>query len=245
MAIAQAVQARMEAEQAQLGERSRVISDSIRVFYEKAFTDSIGRVIAAIRANALDMSERTRAGARYEYSNPLPTPRADERRVVVVPFAMSQSASRGSSGAPSGVGDQVADSIRALLAGRGTLRVVPESTTRDVMRVGRGVPSMIGTILEAPAVISGSYHRRGDSLVVRAQVTCVTCGSFGVRETVVPFAEAMTAVTRLYEPLVRDLNRVRWTPVTRGSGRATTIVPIPLPQGTRYPAPPPPARPPD
>ena len=229
----------MADEQARLGERSRALSDSIRIVYEKAFTDSIGRVIAEIRANALTLGERTRTASRTEHPRPLPSPREGERRVVVVPFAGSQSAGRE---APGAIGDHVADSLRTLLAGRGTLMVVPESTTREIARAGRGVPSVIGTMLEAPAVITGDFYRRRDSLVVRMRVTCLTCGSLGTREAVVPLSQPMDAVDRLYEPLVRDLNRVRWTPVAP-RGRSGT--PIPLPPGTRVTLPSPPAPPPD
>jgi hypothetical protein len=89
--------------------------------------------------------------------------------------------------------------------------------------------------------VTGTYARRGDSLVVRMQVTCLTCGNFGIRETVVAMSRPLDAVAELYEPLVRDLNRVRWTPVSQRSRPAT---PIPLPQGTRVHIPSPPAPPP-
>ena len=255
LAIAQAVQARLEAERAAEGERTRVISDSLRIVYQRAFTDSIERVIAEIRASTAMLAgaagaagvgggsvgsqrARTVTTHRSDIPSPLPPPRPGERRVVVVPFSSSQ----GSRSTSSGVGDQIADSLRTLLAGRGTMMIVPESTTREIARVGRGVPTMIGTILDAPAVVTGSYTRRDDSLVVRMQVTCLTCGGLGIREAVVPMAQPLDAVAQLYEPLVRDLGRVRWTSVSgRGSGRAVT--PIPLPPGTRViplpPSPPP------
>jgi serine/threonine-protein kinase len=254
LAIAQAVQAQLEAERLAAGERTRALTDSLRIAYERAFTDSIERVVAQIRASALAATEV--AGAmgggqrgrtqtyRTDIPSPLPPPRAGERRVAVVPFAQSQNSSRPG---PSGVGDQIADSLRTLLAGRGTMMVVPESTTREIARVGRNVPTMIGTILDAPAVVTGSYSRRGgDSLLVRMQVTCLTCGGLGIREAVVPLSQPMDAVARLYEPLVRDLNRVRWTSVS-GRAPARGVTPIPLPPGTRViPMPPiPPNPPPD
>lgn len=249
MAIAQAVQARLETERAQLGERSRVLSESLRIVYEKAFTDSIERAISNIRAQALQLSgaamqmnERTRVTTRSSHSSPLPPPGPNERRVVVVPFSGSPPGGRPTS---SGVGDQIADSLRTLLAGRGTLSVVSEDMTRDMAREGRGVPTMIGTMLHAPAVITGSYSRRGDdSLVVRMQVTCLTCGTLGVREAVVGASQPMNAIAMLYEPLIRDLGRVRWVSVS-GRGRTAPVTPIPLPQGTRIIGPPPPSPPPD
>ena len=240
LAIAQAVQAQLEAERVAAGERTRALTDSLRIVYQRAFTDSIERVVAQIRASTAALAatagatgggQRARTSThRSEIPSPLPPPRAGERRVVVVPFAQSQSGSRVSQ---AGVGDRIADSLRTLLAGRGTLAVVPESVTRDVARIGRGVPTMIGTILDAPAVITGTYARRGDSLLVRLQVTCLTCGPLGIREAMVPLSEPMDAVADLYAPLVRDLGRVRWTSV---SGRGVT--PIPLPPGTRIPLPP-------
>ena len=251
LAIAQAVQAQLEAERLAAGERTRALTDSLRIVYERAFTDSIERVVAEIRANATMMAgaagasvsgQRGRATTyRSEHPSPLPPPRAGERRVVVVPFAQSQSGARVSE---PGVGDRIADSLRTLIAGRGTMQVVPESTTREIARLGRGVPTMIGTILDAPAVVTGSYSRRGDSLLVRMQVTCLTCGGLGIREAVVPLSQAMDAVARLYEPLIRDLGRVRWTSVS-GQSRSGSrgVTPIPLPPGTRVitvPPPPPP-----
>ena len=243
------MQARLEAERVAEGERTRAISDSLRVVYHRAFTDSIERVVAEIRASvaAATAGAGTAGGQRArttihrsELPSPLPPRREGERRVVIVPFSQSQSGSRSSS---SGVGDRIADSLRTLLAGPGTVMVVPESTTREIARVGRGVPTMIGTMLDAPAVVTGSYSRRGDSLVVRMQVTCLTCGGLGIRETVVPFDEPMHAVGRLYEALLGDLGRVRWTALsTRGATRPTT--PIPLPPGTRVFVPRPPEPPP-
>ena len=40
-----------------------------------------------------------------------------------------------------------------------------EDVTRDIARMGR-VPTMIGAMLHAPAIITGEYVRRGDSLIV-------------------------------------------------------------------------------
>jgi hypothetical protein len=240
MAIAQAVQSRLEAETQALGERSRALSDSLRITYERAFADSIGRVIAEIRANAVAMGERSRSTFRVDNPSRLPPPKAGERRVVIVPFSQSQNGERVSS---SRVGDELADSIRTLLSTAGTHAVVDESTTRDVARAGRGVPTMIGTMLDAPAVVTGTYQRRRDSLVVRMQVTCLTCGGLAVREVSVPLSSPMDAVSALQETLIRDLGRVRWVPISsRGSGRAPQ--PIPLPPGTRVVVPPPAAPPP-
>ena len=244
LAIAQAVQAQLEAERTAAGQQqTRALTDSLRVVYQRAFTDSIERVIASIRSSALsaaEMSERVqRAGTRVDHTTLLPPAAPGERRVVVVPFADAQ-IGRSSSGA---VGDAVADSIRSLLGARGTLAVVSEATTREVARAGRGVPTMIGTMLDAPAVVTGTYQRRGDSLVVRMQVTCLTCGGLGVHQTVVPMSRPMDAVHLLQESLIEDLGRVRWAPVSvRGRGR--TMTPIPLPPGTRVVIPPPPTPPP-
>ncbi len=241
MAIAQAVQARLEAERTQLGERGRALSDSLRIVYERSFADSIERVIAGIRSSlpsAAEISGRTRVGFGGDHPR-LPPPRAGERRVVVVPFSAFQSGNRTSS---SGVGDPIADSLRTLLATNGTHTIVSESATRDAARAGRGVPTMIGTMLDAPAVVTGSHQSRGDSLIVRMQVTCLTCGGLAIHEVAVPVSEPMNAVRALYEPLLRDLGRVRWTSVSgRGSGRSVT--PIPLPPGTRVINPTPPTAP--
>ena len=248
LAIAQAVQAQLEAERMAAGERTRALTDSLRIVYERKFTDSIERVVAEIRATAAMVAgtagatgsgQRGRGTTTYrELPSPLPPPRSGERRVVVVPFTQSQSGARVSQ---TGVGDQIADSLRTLIAGRGTMMVVPESTTREISRLGRGVPTMIGTILDAPAVVTGSYSRRGDSLLVRMQVTCLTCGGLGIREAVVPLSQPMDAIAKLYEPLVRDLGRVRWTSVSGQSRSAPRgVTPIPLPPGTRVIPPPPP-----
>ncbi len=142
--------------------------------------------------------------------------------------------------AMSGAGDQIADSIRNALRARGTVNVIDEDVTREIARLGR-VPTMIGTMLQAPAIITGEYGRRGDSLVVRAQVTCLTCGGFRVREAVVPTSQASAAVPLLLEPLLRDLDDVRWNVTPRNSrsqppspGRAPVSPPA-------IPPPPPPA----
>jgi hypothetical protein len=150
-------------------------------------------------------------GERYA---PLAPPRPDERRVVVVPFSSPTTGNRLST---TGAGDQIADSIRSALSAGGTLSVVNEDMTREIARMGR-VPTMIGAVLHAPAIVTGEYVRRGDSLVVRAQVTCLTCGPLGIREAVVPMSQAITAVPILLEPLLRDLARVRWSSPTRSTG---------------------------
>jgi hypothetical protein len=113
--------------------------------------------------------------------------------------------------------------------------------TRDIARMGR-VPTMIGAVLHAPAIVTGEYTRRGDSLVVRAQVTCLTCGALGIREAVVPISQAITAVPILLDPLLRDLSRVRWNVSPRGSGSGRGS---PSPSSTRatVPGAPPPAPP--
>lgn len=238
LAIAEAVTARLEAERGAPGERDRAISDSLRTVYERAFSDSIRGAIASIQAQvqaATDVGQRIRIetlrGERYA---PLPPPRPGERRVVVVPFSNPTSGNRLST---TGAGDQIADSIRNALTARGTLSVVEEEMTRDIARMGR-VPTMIGAMLHAPAVVTGEYMRRGDSLIVRAQVTCLTCGGLGIREAIVPASHATSAVPLLLEPLLRDLSNVRWNATTRsGSGRGG---PPPSPGRVGVPSPPPP-----
>jgi serine/threonine-protein kinase len=237
MAIAEAVTARLEAERSAPGERDRVISDSLRVVYQREFSDSIRRAIASIQAQvqaATDVGQRVRIETlRGDRFAPLPPPRPGERRVVVVPFANPVTRNRLPS---SGAGDEIADSIRSALAARGTLSVVPEEMTRDIARVG-GVPAMIGAMLHAPAIITGEYRRRGDSLVVRAQVTCLTCGSLSVREAVVPTSQAASAVPLLLEPLIRDLSNVRWSP-PRTSGPSGRNAPPSPPAPATVPIPP-------
>ena len=235
LAIAEAVTARLQAERGG-ADRDRVISDSLRVVYERAFSDSIRRALASIQAQvqaAADIGQRIRIETmRGERLAPLPPPRPDERRVVVVPFSNPQTGSRLSS---TGAGDQIADSIRNALKARGTLSVVDEDVTRDIARTER-VPTMIGAMLHAPAVVTGDYRRRGDSLVVRAQVTCLTCGRMGVREVVVPSSQATSAVPLLLEHLLRDLGNVRWNMTPRRVNQTPSPgrTPIPLP-----PTPPP------
>jgi serine/threonine-protein kinase len=218
LAIAEAVTARLQAERGTPVERDRVMLDSLRVVYERAFSDSIRGAIATIQAQvqaATSAGQRVRIeSTRGERYSPLPPPRSGERRVVVVPFSSSTSGNRPST---TGAGDQIADSIRSALAARGTLNVVEEDMTREIARVAR-VPTMIGAMLYAPAVITGQYTRRGDSLVVRIQVTCASCGGLGIREAVVPAANATSAVPLLMEPLIRDLSAVHWSSQTRGSG---------------------------
>jgi eukaryotic-like serine/threonine-protein kinase len=240
LAIAEAVTARLEQERAAAGERDRAMLDSLRFAYERAFSDSIRRAIAAIQAQALaaaDIGQRTRVETYRSSASMLPPPAPGERRVVVVPFS---SATGGNRLSTTGTGDQIADSLRNSLRARGTMNVIDEEMTRDAARGGR-VPTMIGAMLHAPAVVTGEYRRRGDSVVVRAQVTCLTCGGMGVREVVVPSAQATTAVPMLLESLLRDLGRVRWSTPTRGgsgSGRPPTAPPTQV----VIPPPPPPPR---
>ncbi len=242
LAIAEAVTARLQSERG--SDRDRVISDSLRSVYERAFSDSIRRAITQIQAQvqaATDIGQRVRTETqRGERYSPLPPPRPDERRVVVVPFSNPTTGNRLST---SGAGDQIADSIRSALSAGGTLTVVNEEMTREIARMGR-VPTMIGAVLHAPAIVTGEYSRRGDSLVFRAQVTCLSCGPLGIREAVVPVSDAITAVPLLLDPLLRDLARVRWTSPSRGSGSgrgrppsSETRVTVP---GTPPPIPPPP-----
>ena len=221
LAIAEAVMAQLESERGVAGERDRAISDSLRVVYERAFSDSIRGAIAAIQAQvqaATDVGQRVRIETlRGERFAPLPPPRPGERRVVVVPFYNPTTGNNRLS--TTGAGDQIADSIRNALRARGTLSVVEEEVTRDIARINR-VPTMIGAMLHAPAIVSGEYTRRGDSLVVRAQVTCLTCGGLGIREAIVPMSRATSAVPLLLEPLLSDLSKVRWNVTMRsGSGR--------------------------
>ena len=241
LAIAQAVTARLEAERGESGERDRVVLDSMRFAYERAFSDSIRSAVAAIRGqaeSAARLGDRVRIGTtRGERFVPLPPPRPDERRVVVLPFS---SPSAGGRSATSGVGDVIADSIRAALAAAGTHSVVNEATTRDVAGISR-VPTMIGAILHAPAVIIGQYDRRGDSLVVRVQVTCPGCGGMAVRDAVVPLAQAASAVPPLVAALTADLARVPWAQGrVRGTGRGTTDGQRPPDPRVLIPVPPPP-----
>ncbi len=237
LAIAEAVTARLEAERSAPGERDRVISDSLRIVYQREFSDSIRRAIASIQAQvqaATDVGQRVRIETlRGDRFAPLPPPRPGERRVVVVPFSNPATRSRLPS---TGVGDEIADSIRNALAARGTLSVVPEEMTRDIARLG-GVPAMIGAMLHAPAIVTGEYRRRGDSLVVRAQVTCLHCGGLGIREAVVPASQAASAASLLLEPLVRDLSNVRWTQPRSGGGSGRSAPPSP-PAGATVPVPP-------
>jgi serine/threonine-protein kinase len=248
LAITEAVTARIEAERRAAGDRDRFISDSLRNVYERVFSDSIRNAIAAIQAQAMaaaDAGQRVRVetlrGERYA---PLPPPAPGERRVVVVPFSNPSSGSRLPT---SGTGDAIADSIRKVLGASGTMSVVNEEMTRDVARMGR-VPTMIGAMLHAPAIVTGEYTRRGDSVIVRAQVTCLTCGNLGVRQAVVPASQATSAVPILLEPLVRDLARVRWNPSTRGSSGRGSTPPAPTsptsPARVIVPGPPPPPTPP-
>ena len=241
LAIAEAVTARLQSER---GSRDQVISDSVRTVYERAFSDSIRRAIAQIQAQvqaATEIGQRVRTetqrGERYA---PLAPPRPDERRVVVVPFSNPTTGNRLST---TGAGDQIADSIRSALSAGGTLTVVNEEMTREIARMGR-VPTMIGAVLHAPAIVTGEYTRRGDSLVVRAQVTCLTCGPLGIREAVVPASQAITAVPILLDTLLRDLARVRWTSPTRSTGGGRGGPPStgsrPLLPGTPTPPTPPP-----
>jgi len=206
----------------------------LRIVYERAFSDSIRAAIASIQAQvqaATDASQRIRIDAqRADRFGPLPPPAPGERRVVIVPFSSATSGTRLSTTGP---GDQIADSIRTALAARGTLSVVNEDMTRDIARVAR-VPTMIGTMLHAPAVVTGEYRRSGDSLVVRAQVTCASCGSFRIREVIVPASQATSAVPLLLESLLRDLSSVRWSN-PRGTGRNG---PSPAPGRAALPTPP-------
>ena len=241
LAIAEAVTARLQAERAPAergaaGERERVVSDSLRIVYERAFSDSIRAAIATIQAQvqaATDVSQRVRTDVqRADRFGPLPPPGPGERRVVIVPFSSATSGNRLSTTGP---GDQIADSIRNALAARGTLNVVNEDMTRDIARIAR-VPTMIGTMLHAPAVVTGEYRRSGDSLVVRAQVTCGSCGLFRIREVTVPASQASSAVPLLLEPLLRDLSSVRWSnPRGGGTGRPA---PSPVPGRPGVPTPP-------
>jgi serine/threonine-protein kinase len=240
LAIAEAVTARLQAERGTPNDRDRVVSDSLRLVYERAFTDSIRGAIALIQAQvqaATDAGQRVRietlrGGDRF---GPLPPPRPGERRVVVVPFSNPNSGNRLST---TGAGDQIADSIRSALKAGGTLSVVDEDMTREIARMGR-VPTMIGAMLHAPAIVTGEYVRRGDSLYVRAQVTCLTCGGLGIREATVPASHATSAVPLLLEPLLGDLSKVRWSSTTRsGSGRGQ-----PSSGRTGLPATPPPPPP--
>jgi hypothetical protein len=96
---------------------------------------------------------------------------------------------------------------------------------------------MIGAMLHAPAIVTGEYRRRGDSLVVRAQVTCLHCGGLGIREAVVPASQAASAASLLLEPLVRDLSNVRWTQPRSGGGSGRSAPPSP-PSGPTVPVPP-------
>jgi serine/threonine-protein kinase len=246
LAIAEAVTARLETERAQSGARDRATSDSIRDVYLKSFTDSIMRSIEAMRI-PLEAAQRLGERARIEtargerFTSPLPPPGPNERRVVVVPFRSSSAG--GSTRLPSsGIGDDIADSIRTALAARGTMAIVEENLTREVARVS-AVPSMIGTMLYAPAIITGAYDRRGDSILVRAQVTCLSCGGLGVRQAVVPASRATSAVPLLLEPLLRDLGRVQWTPPRRGPSR-TQSGPPRTPTQAIVPTPPTPPAPP-
>ena len=241
LAIAEAVTARLEAERGGAGgNREGVILDSLRTVYERAFSDSIRRAIASIQAQVeavTDVGQRIRIETlRGERVAPLPPPRPDERRVVVVPFTNPSTGNRISS---TGAGDQIADSIRSALAARGTLSVVDEEMTRDIARVAR-VPTMIGAMLHAPAIVTGEYRRRGDSLLVRAQVTCLTCGALGVREAVVPLSQATSAVPLLLEPLIRDLGDVRWHVAPRGGSGTGRRPPVPGRVSVPNPSPPPP-----
>jgi serine/threonine-protein kinase len=241
LAIAEAVTARLEGERAAAGERDRAMLDSLRFAYERAFSDSIRRAIAAIQAQALaaaDIGQRTRVETYRSGGSLLPPPAPGERRVVVVPFS---SATGGNRLSTTGTGDQIADSLRNTLRARGTMNVIDEEMTRDAARGGR-VPTMIGAMLHAPAVVTGENRRRGDSVVVRAQVTCLTCGGMGVREVVVPSAEATTAVPMLLEPLLRDLGRVRWSTQTRGGSGTGRPPTAPSPTQIIIPPPPPPPR---
>ena len=242
LAIAEAVTARLEGERATAGERDRALSDSLRTVYERAFSDSIRRAIASIEAQvqaATDVGQRARIetvrGERYA---PLPPPRPGERRVVVVPFSSLGSTRLSTTGA----GDQIADSIRNALRAGGTLSVVDEGMTRDIARMGR-VPTMIGAMLHAPAIVTGEYMRRGDSLLVRAQVTCLTCGGLGTREVTVAASQATSAVPLLLEPLLSDLAKVRWNSTTRSGGSTGRGGPPTSPGRVNVPNPPPPPPP--
>jgi eukaryotic-like serine/threonine-protein kinase len=235
MAIAEAVTARLEEERG-TSARDRALSDSLRIVYQRAFSDSLRGALAQMQTQiqaAAQAGERVRVETmRGERFTLLPPPRPGERRVVVVPFTSSSS-----SRLPTTVaGDQIADSIRSALRSRGTVSVIDEDVTREIARLGR-VPTMIGTMLQAPAIVTGEYRRRGDSLVVRAQVTCLTCGGFRVREAVVPASQASAAVPLLFEPLLRDLDDVRWNVTPRNSRSQP-------PSPGRAPASPPPAIPP-
>jgi TolB-like protein len=243
LAIAEAVTARLEGERATAGERDRALSDSLRTVYERAFSDSIRSAIASLQAQvqaATDVGQRVRIETMRGERAPLPRPRPDERRVVVVPF--SNPSSGGSRLSTSGPGDQIADSIRNALRAGGTLSVVEEEMTRDIARIGR-VPTMIGAMLYAPAIVTGEYRRRGDSLLVRAQVTCLTCGALGIREVTVAASQATSAVPLLLEPLLSDLAKVRWSPPTRGGSGTGRGNPAPSAGRVGIPNPPPPPPP--
>ena len=238
MAIAEAVTARLASERG-ANDRDRVISDSLRIVYERAFSDSIRHALSQMQAQvqaAAEAGQRFRVETmRGERFTLLPPPRPGERRVVVVPFASSSNRSP-----TTGAGDQIADSIRSALKARGTVAVVDEDVTRETARLGRGVPAMVGTMLQAPAIVTGDYRRRGDSLVVRAQVTCLTCGGLAVREAVVPASQASSAVPLLLEPLIRDLDSVRWNVTPRGSSRSVPPSPGRTVAPPTIPTPPPP-----
>jgi len=224
LAIADAVNSRIQEQRLADGVRTQQILDSVRIEIEHAF-DSVTSQLSEFRARAARSSEPVTGGrgapvTRTQGTLPqpvLPAPQAGERRVVVLPFSANNDGSGGSGGRNRsvGFGNALSDSLRIALANRGGFAVVPESTTRTVYSRAR-VPSITGYLLRAPVVITGEYTRSGrDSTRVRVQIECMECRRDLARTATVRESRPTTAVAILIDSLISDLGKVEhwaWPP---------------------------------
>jgi hypothetical protein len=226
LAIADAVNSRMDAQRVADGARTQAMVDSsVRAVLEHAL-DSVSTRIAEFRtrANAAPETQGSRGRGEGPRVEPvLASPQPGERRVVVLPFSPNINRQQDGSGGRNrfrGFGDNLADSLRIALHARGGFFVVPESTTRAVYARADSVPTIARFMLRAPVIVTGEYTLRGrDSMHVRAQIECSGCNR-KVRETTVRASRPTAAVTMLVDSLLADLDRVQqWTWPTRGGGR--------------------------
>ena len=240
LAIAQAVTERLEREQR--GERA--VSDSIRAAYWQNFADSIQRSIEQIRVQMGEAFSAPR-GRSVVMSRSIAPPAPGERRVVVLNLS-----NRAGGSTASRVARSMTDSLRAALASSG-FTLIDERATAEASRFGP-VPTLVGALLHAPAVVSGQVIRRDRRLVVQTQITGQAREPLATREFVLDSTGPPSRIARVIaDSIARDLAKVRFdlppsglrrAPSGRSQGSQQRQRPPSV--GQNPPAPPPPASPP-
>jgi serine/threonine-protein kinase len=225
LAIAQAVTERLEREQ----RSERAVSDSIRAVYWQNFADSIQRSIEQIR---LQVGEAMPSppGRTVVMNRSIAPPAPGERRVVVLDLS-----NRAGGSTSSRIARAMSDSLRAALSSAG-FSVIDERVTADASRFGP-VPTLVGTLLHAPAVVSGQLVRRGGRLVVQTQITGQAREPLRPREFLVDSTGPPSRIARVIgDSIALDLAKIRFDLPPSGLRRGSSGRP-PGSQRQRPPSP--------